>query len=178
MTIHAVALVEAQRVLGNHVQLAAKATECFAVDTVRVTGGVDIRTGLVDRAMNSKRGRVDRLDALHHKSFLVDEHQIRDADLGEVGGQWVEPKVVRQNRVADRDVTGHAFVVAAVGKDAESGGEVLFAVLTLFLGRVAGVCADLEGLAGASFAKGLDGGGWCTVGSGGGGRGDGGYRGL
>lgn len=89
--------------------------------------------------------------------------------------------MVREDGVAHGDVTGDTLVVAAVGKDAEGGGEVFLAVLALFLWRIAGICADLEGLAVAGFAERLHGGGWCAVrggvGSGRGGDwGDGGLR--
>ena len=56
LRIHRVALVEAERVLRHHVKLAAEDGEGFAVDAVRVAGGVDVWAGFVDFAVDGESG--------------------------------------------------------------------------------------------------------------------------
>lgn len=79
------AVVEAQRVLGDHVQLAAKAAKGLTVDAVRVARGVNIRASLVNGAVDGEGGGVDGLDTLDYEPLLIDKDQVRDADLREVG---------------------------------------------------------------------------------------------
>lgn len=64
--------------------------------------------------MNSKRGCVDGLTPINDIAVFVDEDQVRDADLREMHRQRVQPEVVGEDRVAHRDVTCDALVIAAV----------------------------------------------------------------
>lgn len=133
MAIDTVTFVEAERVLGDHVQLPPKHTERLAMDRVCVAGSVDIGSGPVNSTVDGERGSVDGLVPLHDPAFLVDEDQVRHLDLGEVHAQGVQPEVVRQYWVPDTDVAGDALVVAALGEDAEGGSQVGLAVVALFL---------------------------------------------
>lgn len=64
--------------------------------------------------MNSKRSSVDGTEPINDIAVLVDEDQVRDADLREMHRQRVQPEVVGEDRVAHRDVTCDALVIAAV----------------------------------------------------------------
>jgi hypothetical protein len=61
---------------------------------------------------------VDGLVALNDVAGVVDEDQMRDADLREVARQRIQPEVVGADGVADGDVAGDALVEAAVGEAA------------------------------------------------------------
>jgi hypothetical protein len=64
--------------------------------------------------VNSKRSSVDGTEPINDIAVLVDEDQVRDADLREMHRQRVQPEVVGEDRVAHRDVTCDALVIAAV----------------------------------------------------------------
>lgn len=51
--------------------------------------------------MDSECGGVDGLIAYHDVPIFVDEDQVRDADLGEVLGEGVEPEMICEDGVAD-----------------------------------------------------------------------------
>ena len=89
--VHAMRLVEAQRVLGEHLELAAEAGEGFAVHRVSVAGGVDIRAGFVDFGMDREGSGVDWLVALDDGAIFVDKDEVGYFDEGEVCGEGVEP---------------------------------------------------------------------------------------
>lgn len=108
-----------------------KRTKRLPIHTMRMARGMHIRPRLVDLAVDRKRRPIDRQlgAAGQDVAALVDQHQVRHADLAKVLGQRVDPKVVRVRRVAQRDVAGHALVEALPREDAEGGGEVLLVVL-------------------------------------------------
>lgn len=107
--VHGMALVEAQTILRDHVELAAEDGECFAVDAwwgrsvdfhhgllcldipVSVTRSVYIRSGLVDLGMDGEGCGVDGLVADDDFAVFVDEDKVADADEGEVLGKGIEP---------------------------------------------------------------------------------------
>jgi hypothetical protein len=66
--------------------------------------------------MNSKGGRVYRLIANNYVSVFVYKDEIRDTNLRKVLRERIEPEVVSQNGISDRDVSGHTFVEASVCK--------------------------------------------------------------
>lgn len=86
IVIHGMAIVEAQRVLRDHVELPPEGRECLTIHAMRVTSRVNIRPRLMDLAMDRECSRVDRLVPDHDVTFLVDEDQVRHADLAEVLG--------------------------------------------------------------------------------------------
>ena len=71
--------------------------------------------------------------------MVVDQDQVRHADLLEVHPQRVDPEVVEPLRVAGGDVTRHPFVEPELPEQSEGGGEALLAVQALFLDRLEGV---------------------------------------
>lgn len=75
------ALIEAQTVLGDHIQLSAKRTERFAIGGMRVACGVDVWTCAVDGGVDGEGGGVDGFVALDDFAGFVDEDKVRDADL-------------------------------------------------------------------------------------------------
>lgn len=66
-----------------------------------MTGGVDVGPRPVDLAVDGEGCRVDGLVANDDVAGLVDEDEVRDADLGEVRRERVQPEVVGQDGVAD-----------------------------------------------------------------------------
>lgn len=87
---------------------------------------VHVRARLVDLAVDGEGGAVDGQlgAALEHAPALVDEHEVRHADLAKVPRQRVDPEPSRVLRVAQRDVAGDPLVEALAREDAEGGGEV------------------------------------------------------
>jgi hypothetical protein len=63
---------------------------------------------------------------------VVHEDQVGYANEAEVDAERVDPEVVLLDRVAHGDVTGDAFVEAALGEEAERGREAALAVQALF----------------------------------------------
>lgn len=120
--------------------------------------------------MDGEGGSVDGLVALDDVAGLIDENQVRDADLGEVPRERVQPEVVGEDGVAHGNVPGDALVEttggeagglgSARGSDLwgegvhpEGRGEVLLAVQSLLLeGVEGGIGTDLELLAGGRGA--------------------------
>ena len=78
--------------------------------------------------MNGKRGFIDRPIALYDRTLFVDHDQVRHTDMREVHAERIDPEVVCQLGIADRDVAGDAFHKAKLREQAECGGEALFAV--------------------------------------------------
>lgn len=114
--VHGVIVVETEGVLVDGFQLAAKCGECFGWDGVAVDGGFDVGTGFVDGAVDAEAGRVDGVHVAAFDDFAVLVHQAEVAGFHvlEGFGEGVDPEVVYQNGVADRDVPAGAFVVVAV----------------------------------------------------------------
>lgn len=81
---------------------------------MRMARGMDIRSRLVNLAVNRESRRVDGLVADHYIALFVHEDEVRDGDLAEVLGERVQPEVVRQYRVADGDVACDAFVETCI----------------------------------------------------------------
>lgn len=87
----------------DHLDGTAETTEGFAVDRVRVAGGVEVRAGFVDGTVDCEGWAVDgglgaaRLDF----AVLVDEDEVRDADLREVRAERVDPEVLWVEGVAE-----------------------------------------------------------------------------
>lgn len=101
VVVDAVAAPEAHGVLRDHVKRLAEDGPGLAIDAVRVAGGVHVRARGVDGRVDGEGGPVDRLLALHHLPRVVDEDEVRHADLREVRRQRVEPEVVGEDGVAD-----------------------------------------------------------------------------
>ena len=64
--------------------------------------------------VDSKSRRVDGLVALDDIAVLIHKDEVRDTDLWEVHRQRIQPEVVSQDGIANRDVPCDALVVAAV----------------------------------------------------------------
>src|SRR3954466_12024403 len=84
--------------------------------------------------MDRKRGAVHGPVALHDVAVVVDQDQIRDADLREVHAERVDPEVVQPLGVAGGDVPRTALVEAAAREEPERGREPLLAVQPLVAG--------------------------------------------
>lgn len=91
VAVHRMRLVEAQRVLRHHIQLAAKYREGFPIDGMRVAGGVYVWPRLVNLGVDGEGSRVDGLVADNDFAFLIDEDKVRHADLRKVLRKRVEP---------------------------------------------------------------------------------------
>ena len=75
-----------------------------------------IRSGFMDGSVNHIPGRVDRV---HVASFLdfaafTYQDQILGSHVAEGFAVWIDPEVVGQNGVADRDVPSRSLIVVAV----------------------------------------------------------------
>ena len=128
-----VVLVEDAGVLGQRGERDAERGERLAVRRVRVGGGDDVGPGLVDRRVEHEGGPVHRLVAVDDVAVVVDEDEVADAHVAEAEAERVDPEVVGELGVADRDVAGDALAEAEAAEDAQRAGELLLAVEALLL---------------------------------------------
>ena len=66
-------------------------------------------------------------------ALVVDEDQVADPDVPEAHAERVDPEVVGELGVADRDVAGDALAEAEAPEDAQGAGQLLLAVEPLVL---------------------------------------------
>ena len=110
-------------------------------------GGDDVGAGLVDRRVEHERGPVDRLVAVDDVAVVVDEDQVADPHVAEAAAERVDPEVVGELGVADRDVAGDALAEPEAAEDAQRAGELLLAVQALLLdGLERRRAVELDGL--------------------------------
>lgn len=128
-------LVEGARVLRQRIEQASERRERLAVGAVRVRGRDHVRPRRVDRGMNGEAGRVDRPVAGQDVAFVIDELQVRHADLAEMLRQRIDPELLGKLRIARGDVSRQALVEAVACEQAEGGGETLLAVQGFLLER-------------------------------------------
>src|ERR1700730_16496023 len=69
--------------------------------------------------------------ALDDLAAMVDQDQIRRADLPEMHPEGVHPEMVQPFRVAGGDVPGHSFIKCETRKQAKCGGKHALAMQTL-----------------------------------------------
>jgi hypothetical protein len=69
--------------------------------------------------MNGEGSGIYGLIANNYVSVFIHKYEIRDTNLGEVLREWIEPEVVRQNGISDRDMSCYTFVEASVCKAAD-----------------------------------------------------------
>ena len=113
-----------------------------------------IRPGLVDGGMDLEAGQVDRLVADDDSAVMVDEQQVRDADMAEIHAERVDPEMVGPFRVAHGDVAGGAMVEAVMGEEAQAGGEAAFTEQADFLNAWPGFRQDPLRLGGGDRRRG------------------------
>jgi hypothetical protein len=73
--------------------------------------------------------------SLHYFAAMIDQDQVRHADLAEVLSVGIDPEVIGQLRIAGGNVAGHTFVETEAGEKPERSSQLLFPVLAL-LSRV------------------------------------------
>lgn len=93
LLVHGVALVEAQAILRDHIQLPPKCREGLPIRRVRVARGMHIGPRAVDGRVDGEGCGVDRLVTLDDLAGFVDEDEVGDAEQAEVRGERVEPWV-------------------------------------------------------------------------------------
>src|SRR5438270_11293267 len=64
-------------------------------------------------------------------TVVVDEDEIRNADLSEVHAEGIDPEMVGPFRIPSGYMSRDAFVKTVPGEQTECGGQALFAMLTL-----------------------------------------------
>lgn len=114
-------------VLVNGIQFDAQTREGFTGDAVAVHRGDDIRSGLVNCAVDDISRRVDRVhvSAGLNDSRLVYETQILGSHVLEGLAVRVDPEVVWHDGVPDRYVPTGTFVVVSVGAEPSEGRGVM-----------------------------------------------------
>ena len=132
---HRVVVVEARRVLAEHLQRPPGGAPGGAVGRVRVAHGHHVRMRLVHGGMQDEAGAVDRVPALHHPAVVVGQHQVRYPHLGEVDAHRVGPIKLRPLRIADGQVPGETIIEAVQRESPRRRHEVALAVLPLLLER-------------------------------------------
>src|SRR6266478_3813362 len=101
---------------------------------MRVRRGNNVWPGLVNVRVNGEGGLIDFAIALDDVTFIVDEEQIRDANLAEVHAERIDPEMIEALRIARGDMAGDAFVKSAARKKAGRAGELFFAMTPLLGG--------------------------------------------
>lgn len=74
--IHSMVFIESERVLCNHVQLAAKGRKRLSVCRMRVTSSINVWSCFVDFGMDRERSRIDRLITDDNVPIFVDKDEI------------------------------------------------------------------------------------------------------
>jgi hypothetical protein len=109
---------------------------------MRVASGVDVGTSGVDGVVDGKSSLVVdpplRTTAVDNAAIRTDEQQVRDGHESERNAKGVDPEVVLEDGVSERQVAGDALLEAEVAKYTEGLSEPLLATLALGLERVVG----------------------------------------
>jgi hypothetical protein len=103
-------------ILGGNVQFDAKSAECLSGNGVSVDSSIDIRSSLMNRAVDLESRGVDgvHIASLADFAFLVYENEVRDFHVFEGFEERIDPEMVGFDRVADRDVACPSFVAITV----------------------------------------------------------------
>src|SRR5579864_7161702 len=102
---------------------------------MRVCGGNDIGTGRVHLRVNGKRGGIHRISAFHHLATMIDENQIRGANLSEMHAERVDPEVIPPLRITRGDMTRDALVKSEQREETKCRGQPLFPMAALLFCR-------------------------------------------
>jgi hypothetical protein len=104
-------IVERARILGNDIQRSAQRAERSAMKTMAVRRTNNIRSSSVDCGMNHVCRGVEQADlaSIDDLPFMIHANQIRRLDLRECYAEWIDPKGVRFDGVAQRDMAGHTY---------------------------------------------------------------------
>jgi hypothetical protein len=118
-----VIVVKEAGILSGDIQLNSKGTKSLASDTVRVDSGNDIGTSLMDGAVDHESGGIDgvHVPALNDFALFVDENEVGDAHVLEGLEEGIDPEVVRQDGIADRNVSCATLVAVAVVAEPSEG---------------------------------------------------------
>jgi hypothetical protein len=121
--VDGVIFVEGAGILSGDIQLNSKGTESLASNTVRVDSSIDIRTSLMDSAVDHKSGGVDsvHIPALNDFALFIHENEVGDAHVLERLEEGIDPKVVSQDGIADRNVSCATLVAVAVVAEPSEG---------------------------------------------------------
>lgn len=130
-------LIERTGVLRDGEERHTLARETLAPHTVRMRSSECIRSRMVHRRVDRKRGGIDG-PAHQDLSLGVDETQVGGFDLGEVHAVGVDPEAISHLGIADSDVPCHSLVKSIFREKSESGSEPLFSVETFLLDGVEG----------------------------------------
>lgn len=78
--------------------------------------GNDIRSGLVNGAVDHESSGVDsvQVPSLNDVAFFIDKHEIGDAHVLEGLEQGVDPEMVGQDGIPDRNMACAAFVAVSL----------------------------------------------------------------
>src|SRR5882757_6194119 len=132
--VDAVAFVERQRVLGDRVEQPAERREGLAVQGVRVGDRLHVRPGRVHPGMDVEAGQVDQALTFDKPPVLVDQQEVRDADVLERHSERVDPEAVRVDRIAGRDVPARTLPEAELPEQAEGRRQLALAAEAVLLG--------------------------------------------
>lgn len=107
------------RILRNNIQFPPQRTERASVDTMAMRRTQHVGPGLVNRAVNHKRRRIQQppLTAPDNLSRMIDLDEVAAFHERERETEGVDPEGVRVDRIADGDVPRDAFVEAVFGED-------------------------------------------------------------
>src|SRR5262245_9753954 len=103
---------------------------------MRMGGGDATGARRMNRRMNREGGGVDHVSAFDDLAFVVDQDQIRDANLAEIHAERIDPEMVRLFGVARSDVPRDAFVKSEFGEETERRCQSPFPVQPLLFDRV------------------------------------------
>src|SRR5580704_4747632 len=101
-----------------------------------VSGRDYIGTSRMDLGVDGEGGDVDRLITLDHLASVVDQNQVRHADVAKVHGEGVHPEVIEAFGIAGGDMTGDSLVESELGEESEGRRQPLLPVEPLLLGGV------------------------------------------
>jgi len=103
-------------ILSTDIQFNAQRTERFSGNTVCVDRGNNVRSRLMNGAVDHESGRVDcmHIPTFTDLALLVHENEIRGSDGLERAENRIDPEMIQLDGIADRNVTCSALVTVTV----------------------------------------------------------------
>lgn len=104
--------IKVAHILINHIEPAGKRTPRLAVPGVRMTRGIDVGAGAMQRGVDEPAGRVGRAGRVAREDFAAvgaavrHQQHVGGFEQAEVDGERVGPEGVRVFRVPDGHVPG------------------------------------------------------------------------
>jgi len=126
---------EKASVLSRDVQFNSQTTECLPRNAVSMASSNDIRSRLMNSTVNHESSSINSMHISPFRNFtvLIHKNEIRHFHVLEGFEEWIDPEVVGQDGIANRDVAGTSFVTIALSTHPSEGCSHVFLAMLPFL---------------------------------------------